>query len=277
LKQALRVSGKFLAFLILWGGAVSIPLVLWERPPFAGDDPARLRLWWELAPCLMTLLVTLIFQKAVERKIGLRLPWWRHPLPASLNGLGLGLIWLVLPFGAALLLGIYRLQPAAPIPSLWVWVLAVFLNVIMQEWLVRGYLYGLLKRDYSSVTAIVVTSLLFTGLHAGAFETGLLAVINIFTTSLLLSLALEWSGGLWMPILMHFVWNALGSLAGVVLLADDYPALYQLSTSGAHWLNGGTARIEGSSLTLAVNLLLIGLLLVLNKKKPRSDSARAVW
>jgi uncharacterized protein len=54
----------------------------------------------------------------------------------------------------------------------------------MQEVLVRGYLYQMIKNNYNIVVAVLISTGLFTFAHGGAFEAGILPVLNVITMSL---------------------------------------------------------------------------------------------
>ena len=56
----------------------------------------------------------------------------------------------------------------------------------MQEMLVRGYLYQMIKRNYNVVAATVVSTMLFTFAHGGAFEAGTLPVFECFDNEFVL-------------------------------------------------------------------------------------------
>ena len=60
---------------------------------------------------------------------------------------------------------------------LWLWLLSALLNTIMQEMLIRGYLYQMIKSSCNIVAAVIVSTGLFTLAHDGAFEAGLLPVL----------------------------------------------------------------------------------------------------
>ena len=146
--------------------------------------------------------------------------------------------------------------------------LAVFLNTIMQELLVRGYLYQMLKQKHNIIVAAIVTTILFTALHGGAFEAGIIPVLNVFTMSLLMIVVLEYSGSIIAPIIMHFLWNGIGALVlGGVSLADDYPNLFVTTFTGSDILSGGICKIEGSIIVLIVNVILIAFFIFIQKKK----------
>ncbi len=69
-----------------------------------------------------------------------------------------GLLW-----GA----GFLSVAGTQPFPSLALYVVALFANTLTQELLVHGYPFSYLRAKHSTRAALVVTTLLFTGLHAG--------------------------------------------------------------------------------------------------------------
>ena len=138
----------------------------------------------------------------------------------------------------------------------------------MQELLVRGYLYQMLKQKHNIIVATIVTTILFTALHGGAFEAGIIPVLNVLTMSLLMIVVLEYSGSIIAPIIMHFLWNGIGALVlGGVSLADDYPNLFVTTFTGSDILSGGICKIEGSIIVLIVNVILIAFFIFIQKKK----------
>lgn len=93
-----------------------------------------------------------------------------------------------------------------------IWAISCFLNVIMQEVLVRGYIYQLLKRNYSIFVSTIVTTTLFLFCHGGAIEAGIIPILNIVTMSIFMTLALEYTQSIITPIIIHFVWNFIGGI-----------------------------------------------------------------
>ncbi|QHA35395.1 CPBP family intramembrane metalloprotease [Rossellomorea marisflavi] len=249
---------KTLLFFSLWVVGIlicSIPGV--EEPPYIREYDATLRLWWELTPLFATLLASMVMLVLVEKK-KLRINLFRSPARDVGLGLSLGIIWI----GVALLAwGIgdnLRTGSMKSIPLFSVWLLAVLVNVIMQEWFVRGYLFQLIRKNGNTPVAIAITTLLFTGMHGGAFEAGIIPVINIVTMSIFVSLLLLYTGNLLAPIIAHFIWNAVGGLVtGTVSLAEDYPSLWNWTVSGSPLQSGGIAKLEGSIIVLVLNLFLI--------------------
>ena len=80
--------------------------------------------------------------------------------------------------------------------------------------------------------------------------------------------ALGCSGSIIAPTTMHFLWNGVGALVlGGVSLAEDYPHLLVTSFSGAPLLSGGACKIEGSLIVLLVNVSLIAVFAVLQRRR----------
>lgn len=270
MRKHLITAGKITAFFTAWIITIVISsLEALEEPQLLKGKAAFLRLWWELTPLFGILIVTLIFVYFEKDK--LKLNKKTHPLKDTLTGTVLGVIWVMAPFSILILLGNMNIESINEAPYLPIWFLAVLFNAIMQEYLVRGYAFRLLSHNYNKVIAAAVTTVLFVLLHPGAFESGIIAVSNVLTMSIFASLLLILTDSLIMPITVHFLWNGIGRLIfGAVSLADDYPAVFNTKISGSGILTGGKAALEGSIITLILNILLcaaVGTVIYKRKKK----------
>lgn len=268
MKKIIRLFFKIAGFLALWLVLIvlyaAIPAL--DTPAFLGNNAALQRLWWELLPCLTAFLVTLLFTKGIEKgqiSAGiLGAPGKGLLLHVGL-GLGLGAVWIGASAGILYLLGILRFSGPNVVSNMVLWWLAVLINAMMQECLLRGYIFQLLQKEANTLVATVVTNLIFIAMHAGAFEAGPLAVLNVAAMSLLMTLLLLYTGNLLAPIAAHFLWNGVGCLLlGGVFLAEDYPSLYSATLSGSSLLSGGSAGMEGSVVVLCIScLLMLGIFL----------------
>lgn len=185
-----------------------------------------------------------------------------------LVGSGIGFLWLGSVVAILLLTKTMTIQNHNNISYLWIWIVASLLNVIMQELLTRGYLYQLWKQKYNMFIATFATTVLFVFMHGGAFEAGIIAVLNVITMSIFVTLLLEYTGTIIAPIIAHFIWNTVGAIIlGGVSLASDYPNLINLNFQGNPLLTGGIYRIEGSIVVLVINFILIVVLVELNKRQ----------
>lgn len=262
-KKALkRIVITFVECICFFMGWAILSAVL---PLSNSDNPALWRLWAEITPLLSIIAFTFIFW-IIEKKI-IKLHLFNNPVKGVLLGTITGILWLGLPIIVMKLMKVIEFNGKNDIPLFFVWILAAFLNVIMQELLVRGWLYQVLKQKYNIAISTIVTTALFTLLHGGAFEAGLVPVVNVLTMSLLMTVILEYSGSLIAPTIMHFMWNGIGALVlGGVSLADDYPHLLNMIFSGSKLLSGGECKIEGSIVVLVVNVMLLAVFIGLQRK-----------
>lgn len=252
----LKSTGFFLGWAIL----VSI------LPLSSSKEQAVWRLWAEIMPLLAIAVFTFGFWLMEKKNVTLHL--FDHPVKGMVLGVSTGIVWLAVPVLVMYAANIIHFDGTNFIHLFPVWMLAVFLNTIMQELLVRGYLYQMLKQKHNIIAAAIVTTILFTALHGGAFEAGVISVLNVFTMSLFMTVVLEYSGSIIAPTIMHFLWNGIGALVlGGVSLADDYPNLFVTTFTGNDILSGGICKIEGSIIVLIVNVVLTALFIFLQKKK----------
>lgn len=263
MKKVLSVSIKTIIFFVGWAICVSvIPIpdtasaVIW-------------RFWAELIPLLSVIAITLIFWLADQKKIRLHLTG--KPVYNIILGGVTGTIWLGASVGILSILGVVQIEGKNQIAMLWLWLLAAFLNTVMQEMLVRGYLYQMIKNNGSIAAAIIVSTGLFTFAHGGAFEAGILPVLNVITMSLFMTAVLEYTGSLIAPIVIHFLWNGVGAIIlGGVSLAEDYPHLFDMTIHGNPILSGGSCKIEGSIIVLFMNLAFLIGFVAAKKRKDRN-------
>lgn len=263
MKKIAEILIKVILFFMMWLLGVSV------IPIPNIENPAIWRFFAELFPLLVMILVTVLFwliQKK-ELKMGLIDNWARGIKIGSV----VGIIWILVPVFILHIFGIVQFERSNYFSSAGLWFISVFLNVVMQELLVRGYLYQFLKQKSNILIATIVTTGIFTLLHGGAIEAGIVPVFNVLTMSVFMTFLLEWSKSIWAPIMAHYLWNAVGSLVfNVVLLADDYPHIFTAVFLGNDIISGGVCRIEGSIWVLIVNSIfcvLIGFLSAIERKR----------
>lgn len=95
--------------------------------------------------------------------------------------------------------------------------LAVIVAPVAEEFIFRGYLFGVVRKYGGRWCAIGTTSLLFAAihLHAPSFA-------GLFLLGCLLAVLYERTGRLWVPICMHMTFNAV-SVAVALLWPDLLP------------------------------------------------------
>ena len=262
MKNILITIGKILLFFVGWAVLLSAGMLLIPD----SLDGAIWRFLSELVPFLSVVLFTVLFWLIEKRRI--KPVILSSPLKNISVGILAGVVWIGIATAVLTLSGTMKITGYNFVPVLWLWALSVFLNSAMQELLARGYLYKMLKTDYNVAVAAIITTALFTFMHGGAFEAGVVPVFNVLTMSLLMTIVLEYTGSLIAPMIMHFIWNfAGGIISGGVVLAEDYPNLYITDFSGNILLTGGAPKMEGSIVVLILNILLIFVFALLIKKK----------
>lgn len=265
MKKVVITMIKAIGFFLGWAILVSI------LPLSSSEEPVVWRLWAEIVPLLAIIGFTLVFWLMERKNITLHL--FDAPIKGIILGAVTGAVWLAIPVLIMYTTGIIHFGGSNTIRLFPVWMLAAFFNVVMQELLVRGYLYQMIKQKHNMAAAVIVTTALFTALHGGAFEAGMIPVLNVLTMSLLMTAVLEYSGSIVAPTVMHFIWNGIGALVlGGVALADDYPNLLITAFEGNEILSGGACMIEGSIFVLLINVILLALFLVLLRKRDTKKS-----
>lgn len=266
MKKFLSTIFKVLVFFVGWALLASF------LPIPASAEGAAWRFYAELTPLIAIVLVTLIFWLIDRRQVSIHLIGV-HNGRAAVLGVVTGLLWIGAAVSILFAGGWLHVGGSQRVPMLWLWLVALFLNTIMQELLVRGYLYQRIKKSYNIPAATIVTTALFLFCHGGAIEAGWLPCANIVLMSLFVTAVLEYTGSLVAPILIHFLWNSLGGIVlGGVSLADDYPHIFDITMQGSALLSGGIYKIEGSLVVLVLNALFFAAFVLLARTH-REDKA----
>jgi uncharacterized protein len=173
---------------------------------------------------------------------------------------------ILIAAGASLLLitGTLKLQGNS-----WIWGAILFqafmfmLVAVGEEWLFRGYLYGVYRNAFGPRFAVVLNSILFTATHLfnpdGAsrpIEHIAVEMVNIFLMAVLMSQARLFSGTLWLPISLHFMLNFVQSTVfGFVNGGKEVESLFRLHYEQGNLWNGAGYGLESSLLFTPVLVL----------------------
>ena len=87
----------------------------------------------------------------------------------------------------------------------------VVVTPVFEELFYRGYLYGVTKKYSDRFFATLFSCLIFTVAHAGV-----ITLLPIVTLAIFLVLAYELSGSLWVPILIHMLFNLVNVVGMLV-------------------------------------------------------------
>lgn len=264
MKKLLITILKIMVFFIGWAvlsGIIDIP----------SDNPAIWRFFAELIPLTVMILFTVVFW-LIEKKT-VNIPIKENLGKGALAGIAIGIIWIGAVSSILIFSKQLEITGKNEVSFLWLWILSAFLNVIMQELLVRGYIYQLLKERYNLPAAVLVTTVIFTFMHGGAFEAGVIPVINVVTMCLFTTALYESEKTILAPIMAHSIWNIVGALIlGGVSLADDYPSILTMTASANKLLSGGAYKIEASIVVTILNVVLMGIFYIRYQKTKRIEA-----
>lgn len=131
------------------------------------------------------------------------------------------------------------------------WLLLFLLQPFAEELLFRGYLMSLLARYFNLWTALWISSLAFSLVHATNDGFSTLGFITITVAGFLFGLLFLKTGQLWLPTGFHAAWNFMqGVVFGFPTSGVRTYSITNTSTSGPDWLSGGAFGFEGSILAI---------------------------
>lgn len=87
---------------------------------------------------------------------------------------------------------------------IWAMLAIVFIAPLAEELIMRGWLYGKLRRKWNVLPAMLITSLAFAVLH-GQWNVG----VSVFALSMVLCTLREITGTIWSGILLHMLSNGI--------------------------------------------------------------------
>lgn len=93
---------------------------------------------------------------------------------------------------------------------------AVIAQPLTEEFIFRGYLYGVIRRYFGVLPALLFTSAFFALIHLNVP-----AILPLFVLAIGLTLAYEVTGSLLAPMLMHALFNA--SMLGMMFYISRHP------------------------------------------------------
>ena len=273
-------AGKILLFYGIWAAGiatVTLSVVHFGGPKFF--DKMGWRIAIEAGGMVAAFAALFIVAVFVDKRsiTTLGLPA-RGAITGLIKGTLLGAAIFALPIGILAAMGYIHYAPDFSnfsMTALSLVLFLVFVNVIDQELIVRSYLFQELWAKYSGATAVIVSTIVFVGLHAAPISHGMMgkiAGLNILLASVLLGLAYLRSGALWLPIGIHFGWNGLqGPVLGINLTGVEAGVHWHaFAVNGPALWTGGTMGIEGGLTGLAGPLL--GIVIVLTFFRKRSTA-----
>jgi len=142
---------------------------------------------------------------------------------------------------------------------------------IYEEFMFRGYPQATLATSMGFWPAALLLSAVFAGLHLTNPGENWAGVLQVFLVALLFCLTLKRTGNLWFAVGLHGVWDWSETFFyGVPDSGFRGPGhLFNSSFHGPKLLTGGSAGPEGSVITLIVEVVMIGLVMLRFRSAPR--------
>jgi membrane protease YdiL (CAAX protease family) len=188
--------------------------------------------------------------------------WWADLLfGAALSTLAMFTLYVIYVGGGWLIVEGWRWQTMALgawLAVLWGSILSCALAAVGEEIVFRGYLLTGLKEVWGRWVGLIVTAVIFAGIHlpvSGAEKTPVpLFILALMGPGLLLGWAYLRTGSLWLAIGIHFTWNLVqGELLNLPANTSN-PNIFgaQTQLQGPAWLVGTEYGVEVGVLSLVV-------------------------
>lgn len=134
-----------------------------------------------------------------------------------------------------------------------------FLVAVSEEIFFRGILFRMINRRWNIWAALVISALIFGGLHILNDNATLWSSIAIaIEAGSLLGAAYAYSKNIWLPIGIHWIWNyTQGNILGFPVSGEDnVTSIITPEISGPQWLTGGSFGTEASVISAVIGLLI---------------------
>jgi membrane protease YdiL (CAAX protease family) len=251
---------KAVSFILMWLVLTWICFSAFYLPlPLFLEAPALTELWYRLGPFFSMVIVSLFYIYLVDPKIKVRMFPERADV-SILSGLVFGAIWVGGTLGLLIMTDSVVISGPNVIEDAVFWVIALILLVLTQEYVLRGYLFSLLRKSFGAFVAITATSILYVLLSPGVLEADSIAILVALAEGVMLGMLRVYTGGILSPLLAHLMWAGFGSLVfGTVPTGLYTPSMWTTVLTGADAITGGVLMFSGSALCLLVILILIDL------------------
>jgi uncharacterized protein len=267
LKNCWTVIWKIGLFFILWGFIMAALLIPYMKLLDHFLQPEWSRLVTEIIPFITMLFAIWIMTKFLEKKNFCTLGFQTKNLINDTSiGFFIGTFWIIISFTGQFIFGtiIKGTYNSIPADTFIIYGIALLINASLQEILFRGYLFQTIEYNINAISAILISSLLFMGMHVGAIKAGIIPSLNVFGAGLVFAIAYYKTKNLWMPIAIHFVWN-FSTSSILYKPLNEYQGLELFQLKGKELLAGGETGVEATVITTITIIIIIAIELYLIK------------
>jgi membrane protease YdiL (CAAX protease family) len=248
--RALSQTGIFVLFHLITISVLAFPL-LW-----IGGSLVQITLTPFVGAAVATGLCWMIYGTTPLPDAGLRPD--RAGGRDLLIGTWAGVLAVAVILVPALLLHLARFTPVAGAahgdPQTWSFVtLLIFCGAAGEEMLFHGFAFQSLMFGLGPFATILPVGVIFGLLHMGNPDATWISTANTVGFGLLFGIAVYRTGGLWLPIGMHFGWNVAMPFFGVKLSGITMSVTgYEMTWIANPIWSGGAYGPEGGILTSCV-------------------------
>lgn len=174
-------------------------------------------------------------------------------------GLGLGAVSMTAVFAVLLASRSITLENGLAEPALsWKLLTGAIMSILVgvsEELYSRAYSISALSETCNRWTAAIVSSVIFSLLHAGNANVSAGGLANVLLVGMLFAYMFLRSGSVWMPVGHHIAWNYFqGYVFGFPVSGGEVEGAYTVAASRNDFLTGGAFGPEGGFLATLVIL-----------------------
>lgn len=138
-------------------------------------------------------------------------------------------------------------------------IVILFAFVAYEELAFRGYILKTLENHFNKITAVLVSSLLFSAVHFLRPNVSFLGFIHLFLAGVFLAIICIYFNNLWIPTGFHFGWNFLLWFFNFPLSGKIYPnPILKLDYNDYNLVVGSKFGPEDSILLILLLVVAIG-------------------
>ena len=268
-KQKLLLLGKIILFLITFLVATSLCYYIIELIPEHKIYHPLLFIIKDGVNILIGFAILALFVKIIDKEKFISSYWFslKGHVKGFFTGGLLGGICIVFGFLIIINLNWHQVEIAPlQIHYLSESLFLIFCIALLEEMLFRGYVFRKLLEKFSPLVSLLLSSLIFTGLHCTNPSINFLSIINIFLAGLLLGMLFLHTKNIWLATGFHFLWNYIQAALGFNVSGVEFPAILYLTFESESLFNGGYFGFEGSYVCSIILLMVLFLYYKKNKQ-----------
>ena len=145
----------------------------------------------------------------------------------------------------------------------------VFIFVaVLEELFLRGYVLNNLLTSFNKYTALIISSVIFSLMHAPNPNANVIGLFGVFVAGIFFGLSYIYTKSLWFPIGLHFSWNFFqGTIFGFNVSGKSTYSLIITKMNTRNIWNGGDFGFEGSLIAILFQLFAILIVFVIFKNR----------